>query len=159
MSTPNLNFSIGPFTKENYNQAQWKHVTDKIYQLHPTNEEETIPDCKQILQLMNELNQHPNYNEYFGDPAIKNYFFKEFFLNNAKYFIATKNFNDPYVLQLSNAILLEIAMFWIKAIDEDHLKLTETAKIIFDIDRAYFKINDQENLPQGVVVNIFTLLI
>lgn len=151
MSTPDQNSTIGPFTKENWNQAQWKHVTDKIYQLNPNNEEETIPDCNQILQLLRELNQHPNYNEYFGDPAIKNYFFKEFFLNNAKYLIATKNFRNPHVLDLSNKILEEIALFWIKAIDEDHPKLAEAVKNIFDPERAYFKINDQEDIITGIV--------
>ena len=45
-----------------------------------------------------------------------------------------------------------MALFWIKAISEDHSKLTEMAKTVFDIDRQYFKINNQEEIMATVVV-------
>jgi len=152
MNTSNMNYRIGPFTKETFSLPKWKQHTEKIYKLDSTNEEETIPDCQEILQLLLELNQCPDYNEYFGDASIKNYFFREFFINNAKYFIATKTFVNPEILELSNAILQQIVLFWIRAMHEDHPKLTETAKIIFDVDRAYYKINNQEEIVSGIIV-------
>ena len=152
MTTPDPNATIGPFTKETFVQQKWKVITDKIYQLNTTNEEETIPYCQEILKFLHELNAHPDYNAYFGDVSIKNYFFREFFINNAKYLIATKTFNNPEVLGLSNDCLEEMALFWIKAIPEDHPKLTEMSKTVFDIDRQYFKINNQEEITNNVVV-------
>ena len=152
MNSPPQEHTIGPFTKEKFSLPKWKHVTDKIYQLNTTNEEETIPDCQEILQLLYEVNSAPNLDEYFGEPYIKKYFLNEFFLNNAKYLIATKTFNNPLILDLSNSCLQQIAMLWLKAIPEDNSKLTETAKLVFDLERSYYKVNNQEEATPALVV-------
>ena len=51
------------------------------------------------------------------------------------------------VLDLSNNILEEMAIFFIKAIYEDNLKLCEMLKVIFDPSRTYFKLNNQDESP------------
>lgn len=134
--------SFGPFTKDKFKTADWKQIKDKIYSLNSSNEEETIPDCQNLLQLTREINAAPNVDEYFGEKSIKNYFYNDFYLMNAKNLIATKTFNNPEILDLSNKCLEEMVFLWLKTINEDNLKLTQTAKCILDPARTYYKLNN-----------------
>jgi len=153
MSEEIRNYKIGPFTKENFEIQKWKHIKEKIFQLNSTNEEETIPDCREMLNLLLEMNSYPNINEYFGEQNIKNFFCNEFLILNAKNLIATKTFNNPEILELSNRCLEEMVFFWLRMIYEDNPKLTEMAKTILDPARSYFRLNNQEDVPKSVVVS------
>lgn len=143
---------FGPFNKENFNTARWKHIKEKIFHLNSTNEEETIPDCKDLLQLLHELNAAEDVDKYFGEPSIKSFFYNEFFLTNAKNLIATKTFNNPEILELSNMCLEEMVFFWLKTIYDDNIKMTDTARVILDPTRTYYKLNDQEEVAPTVLV-------
>ena len=129
--------------KDRFSQDQWKQIKEKIYLLSSHNEEETIPDIVKILDFMRELNASKNYDEFFGDKAIKNWFYNDFFVQTAKNFLNTRTFNSKEVLKMSNEILEEMVIFWMKAADEDNVKLTEMIKVILDPIRAYYKTNDQ----------------
>jgi len=152
MSEQQITYLFGPFSKENYNPQKWKHIKEKIYQLNSTNEEQTIPDCRDLLQLLLEINNAPNIDEYFGEPSIKNFFFNDFILQNAKNLIATKTFNNNEILELSNRILEEMTLLWLRVLNEDNAKLAETVKYILDPARSYFKCNNQEETSMSVVV-------
>jgi hypothetical protein len=152
MSEKQENITFGPITKERYDPAFWKNIKDKLYHLNNTNEEETIPDCANFLQFLLEFNASPSLNDFVPDQTARNYFLNEFLILNAKNLIATKTFNNPELLHLSNRCLEEIVILWAKFLNEDHPKLTETAKIILDPARSYFKMNNQEDLPTSVVV-------
>ena len=149
-----VNFVIGPFTKENFNVQKWKYIKDKIYHLNSTNEEESLPYCKEFLQLLIELNAYPDYNQYFGEPSIKQFFFQEFFGHNAKNLIATRTFQNGNLLNISNECLQYMITFWVKAFKEDNPHLVEMAKIILDPTKYYYKCNDQEFFSPSVVVRI-----
>ena len=56
---------------------------------------------------------------------------------------------------MSNTILEEIALLFIKLIPEDHVKMGETFKTILDPTRAYFKINDTDDNSEAPVNNIY----
>jgi len=144
MTDSNLKYVFGPFTLENFNQQKWRHIKEKIYQLNSTNEEETIPDLQDHLQLLLEINNAPDLDKYFGEPAIKNFFFNDFMLQNTKNIIATKTFINSEVLELSNRILEEVTFLWLRVLHEDNSKLTDCVKNILDPGRSYFKINNQE---------------
>ena len=144
----------GPFTKENFSIEAWKHLKEKIYLLNSQNEEQTIPDIKIIFEFMKKLNKHPNYDEFFGDPSIKNWFFNEFFPITSKNFINTKIFVSKEVLELSNDILEEMVLFFPKAIHEDNPKLCEMLKFILDPARSYFKYNNQEEAITSALVSL-----
>lgn len=125
-------FSIGPFTKEEFNPRRWREIKEKIYHLNTSNEEETLPYCRDLLQLLIELNQCEDYDEYFGDLSIKRSFFQDFFGINAKNLIATRSFNDPELLEISNSCLKYMLTFWIRALNEDDIGLVEMAKVVLD---------------------------
>jgi len=152
-------FVIGPFTKENFNINKWKLIGEKIYRLSSINEEETIPYCQEFLQLVLELNQCEDYNEYFGDPSIKQFFFQEVFGRNAKNLIATRTFNDNNLLDISNSTLLNLVKFWVKAFKEDDPHLADMAKIILDPQQYYYKSNNLEYFSSSSIVSLLTLLI
>ena len=142
----------GPFTKDTFNLEAWKHLKEKIYLLNSQNEEQTIPDIKIILEFMKKLNAHPNYDEFFADASIKNWFFNEFFPITSKNLIHTKTFVCKEVLELSNDILEEMVIFFTKAIHEDNPKLCEMLKTILDPTRTYFKYNNQEETLNSALV-------
>ena len=146
-------FIIGPFTKQSFNLRRWRDIKEKIYHLNTSNEEETIPYCKDLLQFLVELNSCDNYDEYFGDPGIKKFFFQEFFGINAKNLIATRTFNDPELLEISNSCLNYMVTFWIKAMDDDDVHLVEMAKVILDPQKSYFKFNNQESFSHSAIVS------
>jgi len=120
-----LIYNIGPFTQEKFDQSKWKNIKDKILQLNSTNEEQTIPDCEELLQLLREINYSQNLEQYFGEANIKNYFLGDYMATNAKNLIATKTFNNPHLLDLSNQILEQMILLWFKTFDEDSQKLAE----------------------------------
>ena len=148
-------FLVGPFPKENFDSLKWKVVRQKIYELNSTNEEEIMPYCKEFLQLLKELNSCPDYDAYFGSPATKQFFFQEIFGTNAKNLIATRTFNNPTLLEISNAILMNMIIFWIKAFKEDNPHLVEMAKVILDPQKYYYKANNQELFSSSGIVNVF----
>ena len=154
-NNPSQNTAIGPFTKESFNQAKWKHNRERIYLLNSTNEEETIPEVQFYLQFLHELNACDDYNQYFGETSIKNYFFDDLLPSNAKNLIGCKFFNNAQLLELSNACFEQMIIFWLKALPEDHPKLAEMAKVILDPTRTYYKFNNQENVSTSVVVSLF----
>ena len=157
MSNPSdqtQNLAIGPFTKESFNPQKWKHVKDKIYLLNSTNEEETIPECRQFLQFLLELNASEDYNKYLGETSIRNFFLDEFLPSNAKNLIACKYFNNAELLEISNACLHQMIIFWLKTLHEDHPKLAEMAKVILDPARTYYKFNNQETSVISTTVGL-----
>mmetsp|Transcript_29247 Transcript_29247/g.26684 ORF Transcript_29247/g.26684 Transcript_29247/m.26684 type:complete len:108 (+) Transcript_29247:199-522(+) len=100
------------------------------------------------------MNNCPDLDQYFGnDPKIRDYFLGDFWLHNAKNIIATKTFKNDHVLELSNSCLWEQVLFWVKYMKRDFPTVSETAKIIMDPDRSYFRMNNQEMLPHGVHVS------
>lgn len=145
-------YSIGPFKSENFEQGKWKHIRDKIFQLNNTNEEETIGDCRELLQLLNEMNHAPNLDQYFGETTIKNYFLNDYLLTNAKNLICTKTFINNELLEISNAILEQMVLLWAKYLEDDNGRLAELPKLILDSTRNYFKLNNQEDTPHNVIV-------
>ena len=140
--------------KDRFSQDQWKTTKDKIYMLSSHNEEETIPDIVRILNFLQELNASNNYDEFFGDKAIKNWFFNEFFATTAKNFINTRVFNSKEVLKMVNQIFEEMLLFWMKAMPEDNVKLAEMARVLIDPARAYYKTNDQEEITASSLVTV-----
>jgi hypothetical protein len=149
-----LIFNIGPFTLEKFDQSKWKNIKDKIFYLNSTNEEQTIPDCEELLQLLREINYSQNLDQYFGDANIKNFFLGDYLAQNAKNLIATKTFVTAPMLELSNHILEEMIILWFKTFDEDNAKLAELPKMILDPARSYFKLNNQEDASHNVLVKI-----
>ncbi len=147
--------SIGPFTKENFLQERWKRNKEKIYLLNATNEEETLPEVEYYLAFLHELNASPDYNQYFGETSIKNYFLEELMPVNAKNLIGSKFFNNPRLLEVSNACLQQMTYFWVKTLHEDYPKLAEMAKVTLDPTRTYYKFNNQENTSASVIVRFF----
>lgn len=147
-----LIFNIGPFTQEKFDQSKWKNIKDKIFHLNSTNEEQTIPDCEELLQLLKEINYSQNIDQYFGETNIKNFFLGDYLATNAKNLIATKTFNNAHLLDLSNQILEQMIMLWVKTFDEDNPKMAELPKMILDPNRSYFKLNNQEDASHQVLV-------
>ncbi len=147
-------FLVGPFPKENFDSLKWKVIREKIYVLNSTNEEENMPYCKEFLQLLVELNSCADYDAYFGSPATKQFFFSEIFVTNAKNLIATRTFNNPTLLEISNATLMNMVTFWVKAFKEDNPHLVEMAKVILDPQKYYFKTNNQEIFSSSGIVNL-----
>lgn len=143
---------LGPFTKESFNQPKWKQIKEKIFAINSTNEEEALPDVRLFLQFLLDLNAQPDYNKYFGETSIKNFFFEDILPANAKNLIACKYFNNNELLEISNACLKQMILFWFKTLHEDHPKLGDMAKVILDPARTYYKYNNQETLPSSVIV-------
>lgn len=147
-----------PF-KERFSQEQWKQIREKIYLLSSHNETETVPEIVKILEFMQDLNASNNYDEFFGDPSIKAWFFNEFFAQTAKNFINCRTFNSKDVLKAVNKIFEEMIFFWMKALPEDNAKLSEMARVILDPTRAYYKSNDQEEVTASHIVTPISLVL
>ena len=134
------------------NKEKWKKIKDKIYSLLPSNEEESLSDTQNALELINDMNNLPNSDDLFGDNHLKQYYITEFFYNIAKYLINNKTFKTKDYLDMSNAILEGIVLYWLKTFHEDNIKLTETVKIILDPTRSYYKLNNQEEVAASIFV-------
>lgn len=141
---------ILPSFKERFSKVHWTQIKEKIYLLNASTEAETVPEITKILNFIQELNNTSNHQNFFGDPEIKNWFYDEFFHSTAKNLLNTKSFNSKEVLKMVNQILEEMMVFWFKAIDEDHVKLTAMVQVILDPSRQYYKINDQDDSSSPV---------
>lgn len=157
-TTPALDIIL---EKQNLISEKWKPVNDKIYQIVSANEEETLPYYQIALQLMKNLNQATENNEDpFPDANAKKFFHSEFVPNLCKYLLLNRAYRLPECSKIHDAILVECVRFVNNHIlKEDNIKLVDTMRHIFDLQKIYYKMNNQdENQNMPVLFLIFFLL-
>jgi hypothetical protein len=148
------------YSPEDLSIDRWKAIKDKIYRIDARTEEETTPDLKATLKLLQDLKNAQSIDEFFLDPARKNFFLNDCFFSIAKHLINSKTFTRSEVLELSNAILEELVMLFLRLIPEDHIKLADTFRLIMDPQRTYFKVNNQDETGQApVVVSLISAIV
>ena len=145
--------------KKNLISEKWKPVNDKIYQIVSTNEEETLPYYQIALQLMRQLNQAEQNNEdIYPDANAKKYFNTDFVPNLCKYLLLNRAYRLPECVRLHDALLIEAIKFYnFRILQEDNIKLAEMMKNVFDINKLYYKMNNQDD-NQIMPVMIFLFL-
>ena len=140
------------YSSEDLAIERWKTIKDKIYRIDSKSEEETTPDLKATLKLLQDLKAAKSIDEFFIDAPRKNFFLNDCFFQIAKHLINSKTFTRTEVLDLSNAILEELVLLFYRLIPEDHVKLADTFRLIMDPQRTYFKVNNQDDTGQAPVV-------
>jgi len=132
--------------KKNLVSEKWKPINDKIYQIVSANEEETLPFYQITLQLMRQLNQAEESTEDpYPDPAAKKYFTTDFVPNLCKYLLLNRAYRLPECLKAHDALLFEAIRYYNNRILlEDNIKLADMMRLIFDMQKLYYKMNNQD---------------
>ena len=145
--------------KKNLISEKWKPINDKIYQIVSTNEEETLPYYQIALQLMQQINKISEADEDpFPDAASKKYFNTDFVPNLSKYLLLNRSYRLPECMKIHDALLQESVKFYNhRVLQEDNIKLAEMMKNIFDMNKLYYKMNNQDEnqiMPVFLIISL-----
>lgn len=145
--------------RKNLISEKWKSVNDKIYQIVSSNEEETLPYYKLALQLMKQLNQAEEKNEdIYPDLNARKYFTTDFVPNMCKYLLLNRAYRLSECVKIHDALLIESVKFYNhRILKEDNLKLAEMMKNVFDMQKLYYKMNNQDENQTMPVKEFFMM--
>lgn len=147
--------------KNNLVSDKWKPVNDKVYQLVSANEEETLPYLDAALKVMCQINDAEEKNEVpFPDANAKKYFHTDFVPNLCKYLLLNRSYRLSECIKIHDAIIYEALRFYNNNILlEDAPKHVEMIRNIFDMQKMYYKLNNQdENQNMPVIINFFKII-
>ena len=144
------------FERQNLVAEKWKPVNDKIYQIVSTNEEETLPYYHAALKLLILLNQsEENGQDPYPDPAAKKYFTTDFLPNLCKYLLLNRSYRLPECLKIHDLLLFEAIRYANnRVLVEDNMKLADMLRLVFDMQKLYYKMNSQDennNMPVSLI--------
>ena len=120
----------------------WKRQIEMINNFSKSNEENSHQDLKLLLAFIIKLNESDlPLKSLFPTPELYTMVVDTIFPTLAKNLFNQKYFSHDMTLEISNAILENIAYFCMKHIATENSKLLELLRYILDPDKHYYKYN------------------
>lgn len=145
----------------NFKEDFFKAISDKIFAIsNITHEKDAYSDMLLSQVLVEDMNEcASNINEFLINEKIRNCIFNEFLPALAKNLILNRTYNWPDCQKCSDITLWECQKLFFNLFHLDNHHLAEMVKLIWDVDRNYYKVNNIDEYNLKPVISFFHIFI
>lgn len=131
----------------------FKSINDKVFAITNISlERDTYPDMLLSQVLVEDLNDnYTHIADVLPTERSRNYILNEFLPQLAKNLILNRTYNWPDCQKCSDITLWECQKLFLNLFPSDNHHLAEMAKLIWDADRSYYKVNNIDESNQKPV--------